>query len=157
MLPHEHLGYILPLRLLHILTVEFYRKWRDQRSPVKFVYYLWPKLSQQLVGKPTSQDRVLTYIRQWPSYAHLEYFESWSKLKTFTAQKLKHKGASWHRHHHRVIYCNRSQIFERKRDCSWSIRECIGEQENGRRENWLDPIKQDRRFQTWRQRKYRRV
>ena len=52
---------------------------------------------------------------------------------------------------HRVIYCNRSQIFEQKRDCSWSIRECLDEQENGKRENWLDPMKQDRRFQTWRQ------
>ena len=37
------------------------------------------------------------------------------------------------------------------RDCSWSIRECLDEQENGKRENWLDPMKQDRRFQTWRQ------
>ena len=27
---------------------------------------------------------------------HLECFESWSKLKTFTAQKLKDKGASWY-------------------------------------------------------------
>ena len=52
---------------------------------------------------------------------------------------------------HRVIYCNRSQIFEQKRDCSGSIRECLDEQENGKRENWLDPMKQDRRFQTWRQ------
>ena len=52
---------------------------------------------------------------------------------------------------HRVIYCNRSQIFEQKRDRSWSIREFLGEQENGKRENWLDPMKQGRRFQTWRQ------
>ena len=37
---------------------------------------------------------VLTCIQEWVSYAHLVYFESWSKLKTFRAQKLKDKGAS---------------------------------------------------------------
>ena len=45
-LPLEHLGYILPLRLLSSLNVGFYRDWRDQRPQFKFVYYLWPKLSQ---------------------------------------------------------------------------------------------------------------
>ena len=45
-LPHEHLGYILPLRLLPSLNVTFYRNWKDQRPQFKFVYYLWPKLSQ---------------------------------------------------------------------------------------------------------------
>ena len=83
----------------------------------------------------------------------------------FTAQKLKDKGASWHRQcssgarmpsMHRVIFRNRSQIFEQKRDCSWSIWECLGEQENGKRESWLDLMKQDGRFQTWSKRKYRR-
>ena len=47
------------------------------------------KPNERLVEKPTSRDRVLTCIQ-----AHLEYFESWSKLKTFTAQKLKDKRAS---------------------------------------------------------------
>ena len=51
------------------------------------------KPNERLVEKPTSHDRVLTWIQEWASYAPLEYFESWSKLKTFTAQKLKDKGA----------------------------------------------------------------
>ena len=55
------------------------------------------KPNARLVDKPTSHDRVLTCIQEWPSCAHLEYFESWLKLKTFTAQKLKDKGVSWHR------------------------------------------------------------
>ena len=87
--------HILPLRLLHILNFEFYRNWRDQRPQFKFVYQFKP--NERLVEKPTSHDRVVTCLQEWPSYAHLEYFESWSKLKTFTTQKLKHKGASWHR------------------------------------------------------------
>ena len=45
-LPREHLGYILPLRLLPGLDVKLYSNWRDQRPQFKFVYYLWPKLSQ---------------------------------------------------------------------------------------------------------------
>ena len=62
---------------------------------VSFVAKLKP--NERLVEKPTSHDRVLTCIQECPSYAHLEYFESWLKLKTFTAQKLKDKGVSWHR------------------------------------------------------------
>ena len=46
----------------------------------------------------TSHERVLTCMQEWASYGHLEYFKSWSKLTTFTAQKLKEKGAWWHRH-----------------------------------------------------------
>ena len=55
------------------------------------------KPNERLVEKPTSHDRVFTRTQEWPSHAHLEYFESWLKLKTFTAQKLKDKGVSWHR------------------------------------------------------------
>ena len=55
------------------------------------------KPNARLVEKPTSHDRVLTCIQEWLSYAHLEHFERWLKLKTFTAQKLKDKGVSWHR------------------------------------------------------------
>ena len=90
-LPHEHLGYILPLRLLPSLNVKLYSNWRDQRPQFKFVYY---KPNERLVEKPTSYDRVLTCIQEWPSNAHLEYLKSWSKLKMCTAQKLKDKGAS---------------------------------------------------------------
>ena len=59
------------------------------------------------------RDRVLTYIQEWASYGHLEYFESSSKLKTFTAQKLKDKEVfKWYKDAiHRVIYRNRSQIL----------------------------------------------
>ena len=55
------------------------------------------KPNERLVKNPTSHDRVSTYLQKRASYGHLEYFESWSKLKTFTAQKLNDKGASWHR------------------------------------------------------------
>ena len=47
------------------------------------------KPNERLVKNPTSQDRVLTCLQKWVSYGPLEYFESWSKLKTFTAQKRK--------------------------------------------------------------------
>ena len=47
---------------------------------------------------------------------------------------------------YRVIFRNRSQIFEQKRDlCSWSIWECLGEQENGKRERELAGPKETRR------------
>ena len=89
---------------------------------VLFVAKLKP--NERLVEKPTSHNRVFTCIQEWPSYAYLEYFESWLKIKTFTAQKLKDKGVSWQTVFkwckdaiHRVIYRNRSQIFEPKRDC----------------------------------------
>jgi len=55
------------------------------------------KPKERLVKNPTSHDRALMCLQKWASYGHLEYFESWSKLKTFTAQKLEDKGASWHR------------------------------------------------------------
>ena len=55
------------------------------------------KPNERLVKNPTSQDRVLKCLQKWASYGPLEYFESRSKLKTFTAQKLKDKEASWHR------------------------------------------------------------
>ena len=48
----------------------------------------------------------------------------------------------------KVIYCNCSQIFEQKRDCS-------GEQKNGTRGKWLHLMKQDGRFQKRHQKKYR--
>ena len=47
------------------------------------------KPNERLVKNPTSHDRVLTCLQKWSSC------ESWSKLKTFTSQKLKDKGASW--------------------------------------------------------------
>ena len=49
------------------------------------------KPNERLVEKPTAHNRVLTCTQEWPSYVHLEYFESCLKLKTFTAQKLKDK------------------------------------------------------------------
>ena len=56
------------------------------------------KPNERLVKNPTSQDRVLKcYKNGLLIYGPLEYFESRSKLKTFTAQKLKDKEASWHR------------------------------------------------------------
>ena len=55
------------------------------------------KPNERLVKNPTSQDRVLKCLQKWASYGPLEYLESRSKLKTFTAQKLKDKEASWHR------------------------------------------------------------
>ena len=44
------------------------------------------KPNERLVKNPTSQDRVLTCLQKWVSYGPLEYFESWSKLKTITFQ-----------------------------------------------------------------------
>ena len=61
---------------------------------INFVSKIKP--NARFVDKPTSHD-VLPCIQEWPSCAHLEYFESWLKLKTFTVQKLKDKGVSSHR------------------------------------------------------------
>ncbi|KAL9964664.1 hypothetical protein ACROYT_G028339 [Oculina patagonica] len=52
--------------------------------------------NEELVVKPTSHERILACIQEWASYGVLNYFESSSKLKEFTAQELEDKGA-WHR------------------------------------------------------------
>ena len=46
-LPHEHLGYILPLRLLLNLNVKLYSNWKDQRPQFKFLHksFIWLKSS----------------------------------------------------------------------------------------------------------------
>ena len=68
------------------------------------------------------------------SYGHFEYFKSWPKLETFTAQKLKDKEVfKWYEDAiRRVIYRNCSQIFDEKRDCSQSLRECSCRRERER-------------------------
>ena len=83
MLAHEHLGckHVLPFRV------------KDLNLSL-CVICGQIKPNERLVDSPTSLDRVLTCIKEWGSYGHLEYFESWSKLKTFTALKLTRKGAS---------------------------------------------------------------
>ena len=105
-------------------------------------------LSLCIICRQIKPNERLVMTENWGTYKnerltdHLEFFKSWSKLKTFTAQKLKDKGASW--------YTQCSSGIRAP-----SIRECSGEKENGTREIWLGLMKQDRRFQTWHQRKYR--
>jgi len=105
-------------------------------------------LSLCIIRRQIKPNERLVMTENWRTYKNkrltgrLECFESWSKLKTFTAQKLKDKGASW--------YTQCSSGIKTP-----SIRECSGEKENGTREIWQGLMKQDRRFQTWHQRKYR--
>ena len=105
------------------------------------------KPNERLVEKLTW---VLTCIQEWPSYAHLEYFESWSKLKTFTAQKLKDKGASWHRQclsggRRPSIgsYIAIAHRFSSKRETALGL--YGSEQENGKRERELAGPNETRR------------
>lgn len=52
--------------------------------------------NDHIVENLASHEKVLTCIQQWASYGNLDQFESWSRLRSFTAQELKDKGASWH-------------------------------------------------------------
>ena len=99
MLAHEHLGYILPFYVFYSVKVSSSTETREAKDINLSLRIICGQIkpNERLVKNPTSQDRVLTCLQKWASYGPLEYFESWSKLKTFTAQKLKYKEASWHR------------------------------------------------------------
>ena len=136
--------------LLSSLNVEFFGYLRDQRPQFKFCIICGQiKGNERLAENPTSHDRVLTWIQEWASYGHLEYFESRSKLKTFTALKLKDKRASWHR------VCSsgiRTPYIETYIAIARSL---YGNVQASERELARPLIKQDKRFQKWHQRKYR--
>ena len=59
-------------------------------------------LSLCIICQQIKPNKRLVMTQNWRTYKnkrltdHLECFESWSTLKTFTAQKLKDKGASWY-------------------------------------------------------------
>ena len=89
-------------------------------------------------------DRVLTYIQEWVSYGHLEYCESWSKLKRSQHKSLRIKKCS----SGITTPSTRSHIaiahrFSIKRESAHSLygNAHAGEQENCTRENWLDLIR----------------
>lgn len=136
--------------LLSSLNVEFFGYLRDQRPHFKFCIICGQiKANERLAENPTSHDRVLTWIQEWASYGHLEYFESRLKLKTFTALKLQDKGASWHR------VCSsgiRTPCIETYIAIARSL---YGNVQASERELARPIIKQDKGFQKWHQRKYR--
>lgn len=140
---------IAVLSLLSSLYLEFFVYLRDQRPQFKFCIICDQiNANERLAENLTSDDRVLTWIQEWASYGHLEYFESRSYLKTFTALKLKDKGASWHR------VCSsgiRTPYIETYIAIARSL---YGNAQASERELAGPVMKQDERFQKY-QRKYR--